>query len=94
MSILDDFGVRLGITVHMRSDAKKQEGSVDYQFGVAKMPTKDEVDAAIRECLTAFNSQLGVEDARITHLGDQGFARDHRLEWQFSSPSHPGGEPK
>lgn len=84
---LEDFGVRVGVAVHFRSDKTDQEGCVNYTFGVGKMPTKADVDAAVRECLTSINDTLGVDDARLTHLGDQGFAREFSLEWAFDEPA-------
>lgn len=81
---LEDFGVRVGVKVHMISKEKQQAGSVDYQFGPGKVPTKAELDAAVRECLEAFNTGIGATDARLTTLADQGFADNGQFAWYFS----------
>lgn len=85
----DSFQVSLTMKINLISeDAGSEEeggqmGSVNYQFGVNKVPTKAEMDAAIKESIDMFNKQLNVTDTRLVTMEDFGFASPRNLIWQF-----------
>lgn len=80
----DNFQLSLSMKINLISeDAENQMGSVNYQFGVNKVPTKTEIDAAVKEAIDMFNKQLNVTDTRLVTMEDFGYASPHNMIWRF-----------
>lgn len=80
----DEIQVTMSMKVNLISeDADGQMGAVDYGFGVNKVPTKKEMDEAIKGAIAMFNEQLGVTDSRLVQLEDFGIASPKNMLWEF-----------
>lgn len=82
-SLQDRLGISLEAKIRLISASKGVEGEVTYTFGVNRIPDKAEVDKAVRTAIQTFNKQTGATDGRLVHLGDCGFARMPKDEWQL-----------
>ena len=78
-----DLGVTMEVKVHLFSEKAEARATTGFEFGAAKYPTRAEVDKAILDCIENANTTVGVDDFRLTHMGDFGFARTKSLEWEF-----------
>ena len=82
----DSLGIHFSITVNFSQWSEERDqfqhiGSADFQFGVNKLPTKEEADAAIETCLNQARQATGDPDLRITTMEDFGFASPRDFDW-------------
>ena len=83
----DDLQVHLTLTINFASDQNEDiQGKITYQFGVNHVPTKAEIDEAIKTQLAGVNEQFGLTDARLTKMEDWGYATTRGLDWKFGEP--------
>lgn len=81
--IKNELGVHLDLKVNCRSDVREDvQACVTYGFGINKIPTHEQIDAAIDECIAQFNSAAGVSDGRLTRLSDFGLADVEGFDWK------------
>lgn len=83
-----DIGIEIEAKIHLRSDKAQQAGTVTFGFGVNHIPTKEEVDAAVKNGITSFNEALSVDDARFSDLSDYGFADMKVGDYEYSEQSN------
>lgn len=81
MDIKDDLGLHLELKANLTSDQKGVTGCVTFQFGVNKLPTRDDVNDALKRSIQQFNEMAGCDDARLTTLSDFGFADVPSMGW-------------
>lgn len=81
----DDLGVmitaRFNLFSESANDGEGQQGAVESDFGVNRVPSLEEVERALETAKTAFNNALGVDDARLVTMGDFGFAEPANMVW-------------
>lgn len=83
----DELQVHLTLTINFVSDERPDiQGQITYQFGVNHIPTKAEIDEAIKTQLAGLKDH-GIPDARLTRMEDWGFATTKGLDWKFDEPA-------
>ena len=63
------------------NDGEGQQGTVESDFGVNRVPTVEQVQAALDNAIKVFNEALGVDDTRLVNMGDYGFAEPRSMQW-------------
>lgn len=81
----EDLGVMISAKFNLISDSANggegQQGAVESDFGVNKVPTVEQVQAALDNAIKVFNEALGVDDTRLVNMGDFGFAEPRSMQW-------------
>lgn len=84
----DQLGVMISAKFNLISDdandGEGQQGAVESDFGVNRVPTVEEVQAALQTAIQAFNNALGVDDSRLTTMEDFGFAQPNNMTFPSS----------
>lgn len=81
----EDLGVMISAKFNLISDSANdgegQQGAVESDFGVNKVPTLEQVQAALDNAIKVFNEALGVDDTRLVNMEDYGFAEPRSMQW-------------
>lgn len=81
----EDLGVMISAKFNLISesanDGQGQQGAVESDFGVNKVPTVEQVQAALDNAIKVFNEALGVDDTRLVNMEDYGFAEPRSMQW-------------
>jgi len=84
----DQLGVMISAKFNLISDdandGQGQQGAIESDFGVNRVPSLEEVEKALQTAIDYFNEALGVEDTRLVTMGDFGFAEPNNLVWPSS----------
>jgi hypothetical protein len=86
----DQLGIQISAAINFsvyNDDEDKfiHTGSLQYSWGINKLPTKEETDKVIEESLQQVADMLEIsrDDIRITTLGDFGIASPANFEWKM-----------
>ena len=77
----EELGVMVSFKANLISPSTGQQGAIEGDFGVNTIPTREAVIAMVENAINVFNEALGVDDTRVTDMGDFGFAQPRNSAW-------------